>query len=57
MKVSGFVERREQEGLFEEVFSGASGRTVLTGMRGSGKSQLATAVAARCEVEGWELVV
>ena len=56
MEVSGFVERREQEGLFEEVFSGASGRTVLTGMRGSGKSQLATAVAARCEKEDWPLV-
>ena len=56
MEVSGFVERREQEGLFEEVFSGASGRTVLTGMRGSGKSQLATAVAARCEEEDWPLV-
>ena len=55
MEVSGFVERREQEGLFEEVFAGA-GRTVLTGMRGSGKSQLATAVAARCEEEGWPLV-
>ena len=56
MKVSGFVERREQEGLFEAVLSGASGRTVLTGMRGSGKSQLATAVAARCEAEDWPLV-
>ena len=56
MEVVGFVERREQEGLFEAVLSGASGRTVLTGMRGSGKSQLATAVAARCEAEGWELV-
>ena len=56
MEVSGFVERREQEGLFEAVLSGASGRTVLTGMRGSGKSQLATAVAARCEKEGWPLV-
>ena len=56
MEVSGFVERREQEGLFGAVLSGASGRTVLTGMRGSGKSQLATAVAARCEKEGWPLV-
>ena len=56
MKVSGFVERREQEGLFEAVLSGASGRTVLTGMRGSGKSQLATAVAARCEAQDWPLV-
>ena len=56
MEVSGFVERREQAGLFGAVFSGAAGRTVLTGMRGSGKSQLATAVAARCEKEGWELV-
>ena len=57
MEAVGFVGRREQEWLFEEVFSGASGRTVLTGMRGSGKSQLATAVAARCEKEGWPLVV
>ena len=56
MEVSGFVERREQAGLFGAVFSGAAGRTVLTGMRGSGKSQLATAVAARCEAQDWELV-
>ena len=56
MEVSGFVERREQEGLFKAVFAGASGCTVLTGMRGSGKSQLATAVAARCEKEDWPLV-
>ena len=56
MEVSGFVERREQAGLFGAVLSGGSGRTVLTGMRGSGKSQLATAVAAHCEAQGWPLV-
>jgi len=56
MEVTGFVERREQARLFEAVFSGAAGRTVLTGMRGSGKSQLATTVAARCEKEDWPLV-
>ena len=56
MEVSGFVERREQAGLFGAVLSGAAGRTVLTGMRGSGKSQLATAVAARCEAQDWKLV-
>ena len=56
MEAVGFVGRREQEGLFKAVFAGASGCTVLTGMRGSGKSQLATAVAARCEEEGWPLV-
>ena len=56
MEAAGFVERREQAGLFGAVLSGASGRTVLTGMRGSGKSQLATAVAARCEKEDWPLV-
>ena len=56
MEVSGFVGRLEQKGLFGAVFAGAAGRTVLTGMRGSGKSQLATVVAARCEEEGWPLV-
>jgi len=56
MEVSGFVGRREQAGLFGAVLSGAAGRTVLTGMRGSGKSQLATTVAARCEEEDWPLV-
>ena len=52
----GFVVRREQARLFDAVFSEAAPRTMLTGAAGSGKSQLATAVAARCEAEGWPLV-
>ena len=56
MKAAGFVGRREQAGLFEAVFAEVAARTAFTGMRGSGKSQLATAVAARCEAEDWPLV-
>lgn len=52
----GFVVRREQARLFDAVFSEAAPRTVLAGTAGSGKSQLAAAVAARCEAEGWPLV-
>ena len=51
-----FVKRQGQDELFEAVFARAEPRTVLTGMRGSGKTQLAAAVAARCEEEGWPLV-
>jgi len=53
---AGFVKRQEQDELVEVVFARAEPRTVLTGMRGSGKTQLAAAVAARCEEEGWPLV-
>ena len=53
---TGFVKRQEQDELFDAVFARAEPRTVLTGMRGSGKTQLAAAVAARCEEEGWPLI-
>ena len=56
MEALGFVTRSEQEDLFRAVFSAAAPRTVLVGMHGCGKSQLAAAVAARCVEEEWPLV-
>ena len=56
MEALGFITRREQEDLFDAVFSAGAPRTVLVGMHGCGKSQLAAAVAARCIEEEWPLV-
>ena len=53
---AGFVKREGQDELFDAVFTRAEPRTVLTGMRGCGKTQLAAKVAAKCEDEGWPIV-
>ena len=53
---AGFVERGEQQRLRSLVIGGAQERTVLVGMAGCGKSQLASCLARECGAGGWGLV-
>ena len=51
-----FVERSEQEHLNALMADPRKRRTVLVGMRGCGKTQLASTLAQQCEDAHWSLV-
>lgn len=51
-----FVERAEQEQLEALITDPKRQRTVLVGMRGCGKTQLAAALAKQCEDANWSLI-
>lgn len=51
-----FIERDEQEQLEALITDPKRHRTVLVGMRGCGKTQLAAALAKQCEDVNWSLV-
>ena len=51
-----FVARCEQEQLNSLIADPTRRRTVLVGMRGCGKSQLAASLAEQCEEANWNLV-
>ncbi|WP_276740733.1 tetratricopeptide repeat protein [Actinomyces bouchesdurhonensis] len=51
-----FVERDEQKHLNELIVDPTIQRTVLVGMRGCGKTQLAASLAKQCEDANWNLV-
>ena len=51
-----YIERGERERLCDLVIEGQQPRIVLVGMRGCGKSQLASDLAQWCEKQKWHLV-
>lgn len=51
-----FVERGQQERLNSLIDDPTRRRTVLVGMRGCGKTQLAASLAEQCEEANWNLV-
>ena len=51
-----FVERSEQKHLNAPITDPTKQRTVLVGMRGCGKTQLAASLAKQCEDANWNLV-
>ncbi len=51
-----YIERGERARLCDLVIEGQQPRIVLTGMRGCGKSQLASDLAQWCEKQEWSLV-
>lgn len=51
-----FIVRKELETLYEHTINKSFPQTVLIGMRGSGKSQIASKLAEFCENNNWGLV-
>ena len=51
-----FVERSQQEHLNALITDPTKQRTVLVGMRGCGKTQLASALTQQCEDKNWSLI-